>query len=280
MMLLAALGAAFIIFIAGEIWWFFLRTPGTPPEATTTQNDILPPPQELSPLLPPEELLEPANELASLTAILSYDRTEIIAAEDNMAPAIDAAVESFDGDSVNSDELVRLTIKTIALDGPDTSELATLDDVIKGLGLKMPQNVRQSLSDDFDLFIFGANLFDKDECLRLKNTAPSCYGPRLGLAAKISEPSQISSVLKAWERTMATDLKPLILAKAGKATSASFLTGTYKGKTIRYKNLPLSTITVEYAVADDVLIITTSKNSMLKAIDSINTLGNSDVFSE
>ena len=155
-MLLAALGAAFIIFIAGEIWWFFLKTPGTPPEATTTQNDILPPPQELSPLLPPEELLEPANELASLTAILSYDRTEIIAAEDNMAPAIDAAVESFDGDSVNSDELVRLTIKTIALDGPDTSELATLDDVIKGLGLKMPQNVRQSLSDDFDLFIFGA----------------------------------------------------------------------------------------------------------------------------
>lgn len=280
LVLMAALGAVLTIFIAGEIWWFFLRTPGATPEATVSQNDILPPPQELQPLLPLEEIQPTVNEPGLPVAILSYDRTEVITAEGNTPSAIDAAVEGFGNDSVNSDELVRLVVKTTTSGNPGISEFTTLDDITNGLGLRIPQNVRLNLSDNFDLFVFGANSFDKKECLRLKNTAPSCYGPRLGLAIKISNPTKISAVLKSWEKTMLTDLKPLILAKIGTATSASFLTGIYQEQTIRYKNLPLNTITVEYAVVNDILIITTSKNSMLKSIDSINTLGDSNVFSE
>lgn len=282
LLILAVLVVALIVFIIGEIWWFFLRTPGAPPPEVATEQttDTLPPPQELTPLLPADEIQPIASEPALPESILSYDRTEIIIAENDTPSVISAAIKSFDIDSINSGELVRLTIKTTESDGPNTSELATLDDVIKGLGLRIPQNVRQNLSGDFDFFIFGANSFDKDECLRLKNTAPSCYGPRLGLAAKISESNQISSVLKSWEKTMVTDLKQLILAKSGTAASVSFLTGTYRGQTIRYKNLPLNTVTAEYVLADDILIIATSKSSMLKAVDSLNSNGNSNEPSE
>lgn len=281
MLLIAVLGAVLLIFIIGEIWWFFIRTPGSPPETTTAQNDILPPPQELQPLLPPEETQPTAiNEPKLPASILSYSRTEIITASKNTPAAINTAIEDFDSDSVGDDELARLAVKAATPDNPDISEFTNLDDIVKGLGLKMPQVVRQNLSDDFNLFVFGANSFDKDECLRLKNTDPGCYGPRLGLAIKISNIDKIMPALKIWEKTMTIDLKPLIWAKTGKAASTSFLTGTYQEKNIHYKNLPLNTVTVEYAVAEDTLIIATSKNSMLKAIDSLNPGENSDAFNE
>ena len=92
---------------------------------------------------------------------------------------------------------------------------------------------------------------------------------RLGMAIKVLDSTKISAPLKAWEKTMVTDLKPLVLSKVGVAASPTFQTGTYQNQTIHYKNLPINTITVEYTLIDDVLIITTSKSAILKAIDSV-----------
>lgn len=280
-LILAALAVALVVFIIGEIWWFFLRTPGTPlPEVVTEQTtDTLPPPQELMPLLPANEIQPTASEPVLPEPILSYDRTETVTAEGFMPAAISAAIDGFDLDSVAADELVRLVIKPAAPD-QDTSEPVSLDSIVKGLGLRIPTAVKQNLAGEFDLFVFGANTFDEEECSRRGNTVPACWGPRWGLALKTSDPVKTSSALKNWERTMVSDLKPMILAKVGQAASASFLTGTYQGETIRYKNLPLNTTTAEYALADDVLIIATSKNSMLKAIDSLNPSGGSNELGE
>ncbi len=140
---------------------------------------------------------------------------------------------------------------------------------LKILKLKIPVSVSKEFSEDFDVFAFGGNSFDQDECTKAKNTLETCYGPRLGLAIRVLDAKKAASALKIWERTMSADLKPLILAKAGGSATANFQTGIYEGKTIRYKNMPINTITVEYALSDDIMIITTSKSAIWKAIDSL-----------
>ncbi|MBI4118993.1 MAG: hypothetical protein HY452_01900, partial [Parcubacteria group bacterium] len=113
--------------------------------------------------------------------------------------------------------------------------------------------------------------FDQNECARAKNQPPSCYGPRLGLALKTANPVQLATAFRTWEKTMTTDLKALVLSKIGNAAMPGFQTGNYQSQIIHYKNLPLNTVTVEYVLAGDVLIITTSKSSMLKALDALAT---------
>lgn len=254
--LLIGLGAAVVIFIIGEIWWFFLRSPSTPSETVSDQTDLLPPPQELTPLLPAEETQSTLQEPVNPPGLLSYDRTE----------EITQVIESKTA-TVGPDELTRLTIKIPA----GTLEPVTLDQIIQQLGLKIPLAVKQNLGDNFDLFIFGGNTFDEDECGRVKNTSPQCWGPRLGLVLKVADPVRIKPALSAWEKTMASDLRPLVVAKTGTSASPVFLTGDYQGETIHYKNMPINTMTVEYALINDILVIATSKSSMLKAIDSINS---------
>ena len=249
---MAVLGTVILTFIIGEIWWFFLREE---PSAVTTQ-ELLPPPQELQPLLPPEEIA-PVMELSELAAadLLSYDRVQTLALAD---------LTALSGDVIASGELVKIKIADEFV--TETTALP-LDNIIESLKIKITAAVAQNLAEELEIFVFGGNTFDQNECARAKNTSPNCWGPRLGLVMKVADPVKISAALRAWEKTMSADLKPLVLAKTGLAATPTFQTGLYQSQTIRYKNLPINTITVEYALIDNVLIITTSKSAMLKAID-------------
>ena len=253
---MAVLGAAIITFAVGEIWWFFLR--GNP--GTETVQELLPPPQELQPLLPLEEITAIPTEEVSLPALLAYNRTENI--ESPIKDNIDYL-------NINPDEIVRLIVKKPDISGSTVSEPYNFINLTQDLGLKMPLSISQTLSDEFDLFIFGGNTFDKNECRRAQSQPASCYGPRLGLAVKTTDSIRLAAALRIWEKTMVTDLKGLVLSKIGNAATPGFQTGNYQGQIIRYKNLPLNTVTVEYVLAGDVLIITTSKNSILKALDAL-----------
>jgi hypothetical protein len=48
-----------------------------------------------------------------------------------------------------------------------------------------------------------------------------------------------------------------------------FLDNTYKGISIKYINLPDPSLTIDYAVAGQLLLVTTSKASMYDAIDRL-----------
>ena len=267
MIAIVAISAIILTFIAGEIWWFFLR--GTPTTPQTT-SEVLPPPQAVQPLLP-EGTMEPATPVKTESelpaAVLSYARTEIIGAE---------SLSDLSG-IISADEFVRFVVQSPAQAADETSvnvpesasQYADISAVAKMLKLKIPVSVSREFSGDFDVFAFGGNSFDQDECAKAKNTAETCYGPRIGLAIMVLDPKKASSALRIWEKTMSSDLKPLILAKAGGSATANFQTGTYQSQSIRYKNMPINTITVEYALSDDILIITTSKSAILKAIDSL-----------
>lgn len=252
---MAVLGALILTFVVGEIWWFFLREE---PSIVTTQ-ELLPPPQELQPLLPPEEMVavEPEGSTASVN-LLNYDRVETLGPTD-LAASVGGIVAN--GELVKIKIIDELTAETI---------IPTLDDIIGVLKIKIPAAVVQNLTEEFEIFGFGGNAFDQNECARAKNTSPNCWGPRLGLAVKATDSASLAAALRSWEKTMTADLKPLVLAKTGTAATSVFQTGTYKNATIRYKNLPLNTITVEYALVDGTLIIATSKSAILKAIDGLD----------
>ena len=266
------LGAAAVIlvFIVAEIWWFFLRQPAAT-SSSANQSELLPEPSQA--LLPAAEGLAPAEpEMATPSfpeGLLTYNDTQVMAFQD-----IAAALANFDASSATEDELVRLAITVPESPAPETTEavatgdLASLDDIILGLNLKIPSAISREFSGKYDVFVFGGNSFDRDECEKRKITASACSGARLGLAIEITNPDKIKSALRSWEKTMVSDVKPLVLNKIS-SISGLFQTSSYNGQTIRYKNLPINTTTVEYALADNILIIGTSKSLTLKAIDSL-----------
>ena len=267
---IVAVSVLILTFIAGEIWWFFLRekTAQTTPQSVL---EILPPPQNVEPLLPEgtSETTPAISEPNIPAPVLSYAKSEIIDLETL------ADVSGLAG----ADELVRLVVKSLTASAtgeePSDAETSSSDEyaditaIVKQLKIKIPASVSREFLDDFDVFVFGGNSFDEETCAKAKNTAETCFGPRLGIAVKVSDPKKMLSTLKIWEKTMSVDLKPMVLAKVGGSSTANFQTGTYNGQSIRYKNMPINTITVEYALAGDTLIITTSKSAILKAIDSL-----------
>ncbi len=153
----------------------------------------------------------------------------------------------------------------------------SLEDLLNKLKIKIHPDIILELGSRYwNMFAFGGTALDKSVCQQGKNMAANCWGPRLGLVFDISDlgagdKTRLASALRTWERTMVSDLRPLILAKTGALTG--FKTGTYQDQNIRYQNLPLNTITIDYAIVNDLLIITTSKSAMLKAIDSVPTPG-------
>lgn len=269
LILIGIVSVLIISFVAGEIWWFFLRQQPVTDQAST--QDLLPPPQELQPLLPVEQTpsTNEAPETVTPTrpvGLLSYNQSEQI---------IDVMdIKNLSSESVAENALVKLVIQKSTTDATTgeatTAELATIDELINALKIKIPSTLKKELSGEFDVFAFGGNTFDKTECEKAKNSSVSCYGPRLGMAFKVLDPAKINPLLKSWEKTMATDLKPIILTKAVINTKSVFQSGIYQDQTIRYKNLPINTITVEYVLVGDTLIISTSKSSILEAIDSVN----------
>lgn len=278
LILLLALAVVALALIGGEIWWFFLRTEPTPPPADLGQT--LPPPEN-APLLPPPENIPPpvttspeteTTQPAQATPGLLLYTDLILSGDPTKAGGLVEAATEIAGAGLGEGEIKRLIFSPTG--EPDTTAGFSFDNLLSGLKIKMPTAVKNELMEsEFDIFAFGGTDLDRSVCEQGKNMAAACHGPRLGLVFDVSAngKTKLESALRAWEKTMVSDLKPLILARTG--TLTGFKTGTYQDQTIRYQNLPLNTVTLDYAVVDDLLIITTSKSAMLKAIDSVPAPG-------
>jgi hypothetical protein len=69
---------------------------------------------------------------------------------------------------------------------------------------------------------------------------------------------------------MFDDLKNLFLdEKLQEPSVKSFKNNVYKGVEIRYLNLPNPDLTIDYAVVNNLLILSTSKAAMYEIIDRI-----------
>lgn len=114
--------------------------------------------------------------------------------------------------------------------------------------------VLDSLDEEFSLFIY-----------------PDSDNIRLGLAVNVKDKDQIIATLTIKENTLINDLTPLFLNVTPEITSKAFQDSQYKNFDIRFVNLDTGeTISVDYTLSEDQLIVGTSKNTIRAVIDKIS----------
>ncbi|MFH1175450.1 MAG: hypothetical protein V1698_01875 [bacterium] len=104
---------------------------------------------------------------------------------------------------------------------------------------------------------------------------------RLGLILEIIDEKEIVVVLRQWENSIVQDLKNLFIKGMEEATTLdteeekpatglnTFDTTIFKDIEIRYQNINSPSTALDYAIVDNMLIITTSRDSMFDTIDII-----------
>lgn len=142
-----------------------------------------------------------------------------------------------------------------------------LSEATRSLNVFIPATILPYIQ-DYNLFLYTAGQKEKSSCDGNGISDPRCWGPRMVLVLRLAKTDDITSKLHAWEKTMIQDLNALILAQSNEV-SQEFQDFFYKGQLVRYKNLETSTITVNYTIINDLLIIGTSKESISSALDTL-----------
>lgn len=133
-------------------------------------------------------------------------------------------------------------------------------EIIELLEINIPTNVSNVLEEKYTFFLYAQK-----------------EGNRAGVVVKIIDHEVLVAGLKDWEEIMEEDLRPIFLGQEpGEPANEEFQDGVYlpageagRGINIRYLNFSEPSLAIDYAVIEDYLIITTSKESMFKTIERI-----------
>ncbi|MFZ5982316.1 MAG: hypothetical protein ACOYS2_01980 [Patescibacteria group bacterium] len=91
---------------------------------------------------------------------------------------------------------------------------------------------------------------------------------KLGISLKTKEPEKLHEAMREWEKTMTSDLKGIYFGKTFTETTEPFNENEYQGNKIRYKNFaPDASLSLDYLILKDQLMILTSKNFAWAIID-------------
>lgn len=118
------------------------------------------------------------------------------------------------------------------------------------LPIKINESVEPLLIDDYTLFVYK-----QAEGLR--------YGLAMGTAG------DLVSAMTGWESQMFQDLSPLFISGNPQLSGAKFQDNKNHTFAIRYLNLPDPTTSLDYALMNNLLVVTTSKDSMVDLISGL-----------
>ena len=256
------------IFIIGGIggifyWWNYLRQTPSSPSVTHNQcqdfqcvsiegegtdqcqsNEDC---QIAEPTVP--ESLIPVNETETIEIATNLDDSPIV--EDSIIKGL----ESIAVKEQSSNSFKRVLIKLV---NEETKKYADLDILLSDLEINIPDNIRQAIASsdvgggNYTLFFYSQS-----------------EGNRMGIVIAMKE-NNLELVLKLWEENMEGDLNQLFLKKdVSAAFTDEFQDNTYQGTVIRYLNFPDPGLSIDYAVINNKLVITTSRESIYRAIDGL-----------
>ncbi len=97
-------------------------------------------------------------------------------------------------------------------------------------------------------------------------------GNRLAMIIALAEGVDLSQELRNWETSIKTDLKAFFLGldiEIQPTAAEEFQDNLYRDVAIRYLNFPGPDLSIDYAVVGNKLVITTSRESMYAAIDTL-----------
>lgn len=150
----------------------------------------------------------------------------------------------------------------------------TLSELLKTLQIDAPPELLAY--ENYTLFLYTQKADSKGICLAAQISDPFCYGPRLGLMIelpKTTSPNKTTAIMKEWEKTLINDFKPLMLFvpsdPAPDQNEQGFKSGNYKGLNIRYINMPIHTMSIDWILKDTYLIIATSKDAARTAVEGL-----------
>ena len=133
------------------------------------------------------------------------------------------------------------------------TDFLSLAEVLQNLEIPISPYVFSELKDNYNLLIFSQET-----------------GKRIGIIAETNNSENLKAQMRNWETTILADFKNLYPTQLpGQAASKNFLDNNYKNVIIRYKNLPYSTLTLNYTILGNFLVIGTSKELIYSTIDRI-----------
>ena len=158
-----------------------------------------------------------------------------------------------------------------------TSELKgsgdfTITDLLDRFLISYPSNIKPLLGTDATILVFGQReIFTSKGQLDL--AAPS--QKRLIFLTEVIDPITLNAFLTTWEPTMADALSPLLGLNKAKAAGTGFLTNTYGGASIRYRNFPYPDRSIDYSLvpgpnSKTYLMVAGSRESALNVVDLLN----------
>ncbi len=131
---------------------------------------------------------------------------------------------------------------------------ASLNEILNNSGISIPENILSLTSaDNYTLFSYAQS-----------------EGNRIGLIIKLESINNLNQHLRNWEGNMINDLNNLILEKDNPVGfTDEFQDNNYSGTDIRYINFPDPGLSIDYAIIDNKLIITTSRESTYSTINAL-----------
>jgi len=138
---------------------------------------------------------------------------------------------------------------------------ADLETFISTIGISLPDNIF-SLVGTSDIIGENYTLFFYSQ--------PA--GNRFAMIIALTEVVDLSQELQVWEASIKTDLNSFFLGidiGTQSTSTEEFQDNIYNDIAIRYLNLPSPDLSIDYAVVDNKLVITTSQESMYATIDAL-----------
>jgi len=139
-------------------------------------------------------------------------------------------------------------------------KLLTISQLFQALDLHPPKKVKNNL-ETYTLYLYS----QKELFVQKRRN-------RLGISFRIKEGKKgiVRTAMSQWEKVLPTDFyKVHTLWKRGKKASPNFIDNYYKGIHIRYTNFPVPDLSIDWATKKDILMITTSRETMWRTIDII-----------
>lgn len=128
--------------------------------------------------------------------------------------------------------------------------LLSFDSFLSALKLTISDNVKSMLTNDYTFFVY------KQE-----------GGLRYGLA--VGTNGDVTAAVKKWEERIFQDLESLYIDSNPQTVGNKFSENNSYSTKLYYLNLPDSQTTLDYAIMNNLLIITTSKDSMIDLIKKL-----------
>lgn len=230
-----------ILILAGVAAFLYWRgKQPSPPEQPITEEPEPEEPQPPGPERP--ELLIPFLIPANKTKMLS------LSPESSLLKALKTEAQLEQATNTFKRIIILKQVPT-----EEEKEHLSLTKIFQRLRINIPPYALAELKENYNLILYSQN-----------------GKTRLGLITEIENPENLKEQLRFWEETMFNDLKNMFLGEIpGGAATSEFQDNVYKETAIRYLNLPDPDLTIDYAIVNNLFVLTTSRESMYRIIDRI-----------